>query len=139
MVECVLNRCACPEVCEPAGQCINNIPLPAPKPDRYCVVEVMGHRRYVGRVREVTEFGAIMIAIEVPVDGDFDKGFVTHKYAGSALFSIRDVPLQTVIDEHKPYVEPEPPRLLFRRVTCPETGAKCDCASIDPECRDRAA
>lgn len=35
-----------------------------PLPGLYAIVEVLGHRRYAGRVAEVTRFGATFLAIE---------------------------------------------------------------------------
>lgn len=40
-------------------------PTPAPLPEgEYAIVEVLGHRTYVGRVTEVTRFGASLLSIE---------------------------------------------------------------------------
>lgn len=40
-------------------------PTPAPLPDgEYAIVEVLGHRTYVGRVTEVSRFGASLLSIE---------------------------------------------------------------------------
>lgn len=36
----------------------------APPPGQYAIVEVLGHRRYAGRVSEVTRFGATFLQIE---------------------------------------------------------------------------
>lgn len=35
-----------------------------PPPGQYAIVEVLGHRRYAGRVSEVTRFGATFLQIE---------------------------------------------------------------------------
>jgi hypothetical protein len=40
--------------------------LPPPMPARWCVLELLGHRRLVGRVTEVDLFGRRMGKIEVP-------------------------------------------------------------------------
>lgn len=51
----------------------------------FAVVELMGHRRLAGRVREAEVAGALVLRIDVP-DGD---GFVTQFYGGGgALFSL---------------------------------------------------
>lgn len=40
-------------------------PTPAPLPEgEYAIVEVLGHRTYVGRVTEVSRFGASLLSIE---------------------------------------------------------------------------
>lgn len=38
-------------------------PVPLPEGD-YAIVEVLGHRTYVGRITEVTRFGASLMSIE---------------------------------------------------------------------------
>ncbi len=68
---------------------------PAPADD-YAIVEIFGHRRHVGRVLEVERFGAKMLRVDVPTDGDFAKGFVSHFYAGGAIFSLTPTDADTV-------------------------------------------
>jgi len=58
------------------------------KPDEYAHVEIFGHRSHTGRVLEADRFGAKMLRIDVPKDGDFAKGFVSHFYGGSSIFSV---------------------------------------------------
>lgn len=52
----------------------------------WAIVEIMGHRRHAGVMAEVERFGARMLRVDVPGDGD--DVAATHFYAGSALFSI---------------------------------------------------
>lgn len=78
------------------------------EPLQYAIVEIMGHRRLAGRIREEERFGAKMLRIDIPTNGDFAQGFTTQHYAGSALFSVTATDLATVCKHNKPY---EPPRL----------------------------
>jgi hypothetical protein len=80
--------------------------------DEYAIVEIMGHRKHVGRIREVERFGSKMLQVDVPTDGDFAKGFVSHFYAGGAIFGVTYTDLATVERANKPY---EP----FRRYIAP--------------------
>ena len=53
----------------------------------WAVLEVFGHRRHSGRVREEERFGAKMLRIDVPNQGDpAAHGWTTHLYGGSAIF-----------------------------------------------------
>lgn len=78
--------------------------------DEFALVEIMGHRSHAGRVLEVEKFGAKMLRIDVPTDGDFAKGFVSHFYSGSAIFGLKMTDLATVIEHNKP----TPPYGAFR-------------------------
>ncbi|MFC6792734.1 hypothetical protein ACFQE0_26140 [Methylobacterium komagatae] len=73
----------------------------------WAIVEVMGHRRHVGRIREEERFGAKMIRVDVPIDGDpVAKGWRTHFYAGSALFSVSPCTREAALKTNKPYERP---------------------------------
>lgn len=75
-------------------------------------VEIMGHRSHWGRTREEERFGAKMLRIDVPVDGDPAKnGWSTHLYGGPAIFSITLTDEASVMAKNKPY-EPAARRLL---------------------------
>lgn len=76
--------------------------------DEYAIVEIMGHRRHVGRIREVERFGSKMLQVDVPTDGDFAKGWVSHFYAGGALFGVTYTDLATVEKLNKPYERHRP-------------------------------
>jgi len=71
--------------------------------DEYAVVEIFGHRRHVGRVMEVDRFGAKMLRVDVPNEGDFDKGYVSHFYGGSAIFSFTGTDLDSVRRANAPW------------------------------------
>ena len=89
----------------------------------WAVVEVMGHRSHAGRIREEEKFGAKMLRIDVPNEGDAAKGWVTHLYAAGAIFSLRYSDEASVMKANKPYVSPY--RLTYRE----ETGGDGDDSS----------
>jgi hypothetical protein len=70
------------------------------------VVEIMGHRTHAGRFREEERFGAKFIRIDVPVDGDPAKGWITHLYGAAAIFSLRLSDEASVMKANRPYVSP---------------------------------
>lgn len=51
----------------------------------WAIVELMGHRRRAGLCREVEQFGAKMLRIDIPAD----EGFVTEFYGGSSIYALR--------------------------------------------------
>lgn len=57
-----------------------------PRRDRWATVEIMGHRRHCGRIREVEQFGLRMLLVEVPTSRPGE--FVPFQYAGAAIFCI---------------------------------------------------
>ena len=70
----------------------------------WAIVEILGHRKHAGRVREEERFGAKMLRIDVPVKGDAAaNGWQTCYYAASSLFSFRLCDEATVIAANKPY------------------------------------
>ncbi|MGE0724739.1 MAG: hypothetical protein AB7O45_10205 [Alphaproteobacteria bacterium] len=79
-------------------------PPPAEEPpaEEYAIVEIFGHRRHVGRIAEVERFGAKMLRVDVPTDGDFEKGFVSHFYGGSSIFGLVLTDLDTVRRSNQP-------------------------------------
>lgn len=71
------------------------------------IVEVFGHRRHVGRIREEERFGAKMMRIDIPVKGDpAANGWETHFYGGASIFSFTLTDEATALRANKPY---EPP------------------------------
>lgn len=69
----------------------------------WAIVEVFGHRRHAGRTREEERFGAKMLRIDIPVDGDPTKGWTTHFYGGSSIFSFGLTDRASVMRANKPY------------------------------------
>lgn len=62
----------------------------------YAIVEIFGHRQHAGRIEEVERFGSKMLRIDIPTDGDFEKGYVTLFYGGASIFSLTLTDLETV-------------------------------------------
>jgi len=90
-------------------------PVSAPEDDggwEWAIVEIMGHRRHAGRVREVERFGAKLLRIDIPkpVAGDVAAEKVaqweTVFYPGAALFSYTPSDEATIIKHNAPYVSP---------------------------------
>jgi hypothetical protein len=63
-----------------------------PPPEIWGCLEIFGHRKHYGRVREVEHFGTKMLRIDVPsapaapLLGEEER-FDTHLYGGAAIFS----------------------------------------------------
>ena len=73
----------------------------------WCFVEIMGHRSHWGRSREEERFGAKMIRIDVPNQGDpAANGWTTHYYGGASIFSYSLTDEATVMKRNKPYMPP---------------------------------
>lgn len=52
----------------------------------WAVVELMGHRRLAGYVKQVEQYGAVMLRLDVPeVDG---RGAVTQFYGGGSVYCL---------------------------------------------------
>lgn len=51
----------------------------------WAIVELMGHRRRAGQVKEVEQFGAKMLRIDIPAG----EAFVTEFYGGSSIYALR--------------------------------------------------
>lgn len=57
----------------------------------WAIVEIFGHRRHVGRIREEERFGTKMLRIDVPkvtYETKAITGYASHFYGGSSIFSI---------------------------------------------------
>ena len=70
----------------------------------WMLVEVLGHRRHFGRVREVERFGAKLLRIDIPIDGDPDaKGWQTHFYAPASLYGLTPCTREAALKANRPY------------------------------------
>lgn len=69
-------------------------------------IEVFGHRSHYGRCREVERFGAKLLRVDIPIDGDPSKGWATHFYGGSSIFSYSPCTEAAMLKANKPYVSP---------------------------------
>ncbi|MER8387252.1 hypothetical protein NKH14_17345 [Mesorhizobium sp. M1380] len=84
----------------------------------WMLVEIFGHRTHWGRGIEVERFGAKMLRIDVPeiewstpseekpAPEPLVKGWVTHFYGGSAIFSNTLTDERTVLLRNAPYAKP---------------------------------
>lgn len=66
----------------------------SPPPSLWACVEIFGHRKHYGRVREVERFGTKMLRVDVPgpvpsapLLGE-DEKFETFLYGGASIFSL---------------------------------------------------
>ena len=64
-----------------------------PPPELWACVEVFGHRKHYGRIKEIERFGSKMLRVDVPTQasapllGESEK-FETFLYGGGAIFSL---------------------------------------------------
>ena len=72
----------------------------------WAVIEIFGHRKHAGRIREVEQFGAKMERVDIPIDGDPSKGWETRLYGGSSIFSVSYTDEASVMKANRPYVSP---------------------------------
>lgn len=79
-----------------------------PEPDgwEWAIVEIMGHRKHAGRIREVEQFGAKMVRVDIPIKGDPANGWETRLYGGGSIFSVSYSDEATVMKANKPYESP---------------------------------
>lgn len=54
----------------------------------WAIVEIMGHRRHVGIVSEVVQYGATMLCVEAVVAQDIEQR-EPFFYGGSAVFGVK--------------------------------------------------
>lgn len=99
----------------------------ATEPDgwEWAIVEIFGHRRHAGRMREEERFGSKMCRIDVPTftelspapdaaevtEPRFEITWTTHFYGGGSIFSITFTDEDSVMRANKPYVSPYRARL----------------------------
>lgn len=73
----------------------------------WAIVEVFGHRKHAGRIREEERFGAKMLRVDVPTKGDpATHGWATHWYGGSAIFSLTLTDEATALKANRPWDAP---------------------------------
>ena len=83
----------------------------------WMIVEIMGHRKHAGRVREEERFGAKMLRIDVPLKGDpAAHGWETHYYASASIFSFTLTDEATALHANLPWDAPA----RYRRLPAPE-------------------
>jgi hypothetical protein len=69
-------------------------------------VELLGHRVHFGAVSEATIYGGTMLRVDVPtiLNGEM-VSFETMYYGTGALYGVRAVTLEQVIEANTPYAE----------------------------------
>lgn len=87
-------------------------------------VEIMGHRCHYGRTREEERFGAKMLRIDIPIDGVPAKGWRTHYYGGSSIFSFTLTDEAFVLRANKPYDPPA--RITYREAAQDDEAEELD-------------
>lgn len=65
----------------------------SPPPELWACVEIFGHRKHYGRVKEVERFGTKMLRVDAPLESAApllgeDEKFETFLYGGGAIFSL---------------------------------------------------
>lgn len=76
-------------------------------------VEIFGHRTHFGRAREEERFGAKMLRIDVPNQGNpAEHGWTTVYYGGSSIFSFCLTDEAAVLRANRPRSAPS--RLVYR-------------------------
>ncbi len=81
-----------------------NSAAPPPPSAEWAVVEILGHRRHVGRVTEIERFGAKFLRVDVPNRGDpAAHGWTTIDYAPASIFSIKATSEADAIAANTPY------------------------------------
>ncbi len=106
---------------QPAGAADSSAAQPEENGWEWAIVEVFGHRKHAGRVREEERFGAKMLRIDIPLKGDpAAHGWQTHWYGGSSIFSLSLTDEATALRANKPY---EPPS---RYLPPPGDGSRSD-------------
>lgn len=73
----------------------------------WAIVEIFGHRRHAGRIREEDRFGAKLLRIDVPNKGTpAELGWTTHYYGGSSIFSLTPTDEASALRINRPYDAP---------------------------------
>ena len=82
----------------------------------WMLVEVLGHRRHTGRVREEERFGAKLLRIDVPLKGDPEAhGWQTHYYAPASLYGLTPCTREAALQANRPYEPPARYALTHQR------------------------
>lgn len=79
----------------------------------WAVVEVMGHRRLAGWVKEETRFGQTMLRIDIPAKEEGGDP-ITQYYSGSSLFCVTPTTGEVVKKLNEPLAPGEPYRLTYQ-------------------------
>lgn len=70
-------------------------------------VEIFGHTKHYGRVREEDKLGVKMLRVDVPrITPDVETRWETFWYSAAAIFSLARTDEETVMKQNKPYESP---------------------------------
>jgi hypothetical protein len=70
----------------------------------WAILEIFGHRKHAGRIREEERFGTKMLRIDIPIEGDpAVKGWRSHYYSGGSIFSLSLTDEASVLAANAPY------------------------------------
>ncbi len=98
---------------------VQNVADAAEADFEWAVVEIMGHRKHAGRVREEERFGAKMLRVDVPtvvLTPPTEEGgqptatvekWTTHWYGGPSIFSFTLTDEESVMRINRPYYSPQ--------------------------------
>jgi hypothetical protein len=83
----------------------------------WAMLEVMGHRKRVGRVQEVEMYGGKMLRIDIPLEG----GDVTEFYSCASIYALRPLSEEVARDAAKRHADPRPVRPVdYRALPAPK-------------------
>lgn len=78
----------------------------------WAILELMGHRKRIGRVREVEMAGGKLLRIDIPTEA----GDVTEFYGCSSIYALRPVSEEIARDAAKQYGDPRPVKPVEYRI-----------------------
>ena len=87
----------------------------------WVLVELMGHRRRAGQVREVEQFGVRQLRVDIPVDTEL--GFVSEYYGGAAIYGVHPCTEDVASAYAKSIGDPRPVAPVSFRLPAPEPAA----------------
>ena len=90
----------------------------------YALLELMGHRRRVGFVREVEMYGGKLLRIDIPIlkpdatqplpdkvdDGTDPKEWMTEFYGTSSVYSLKPIAAEVAFEHARGAADPRPVR-----------------------------
>lgn len=82
----------------------------------WAIVELMGHRRRAGLVKEVEQFGAKMLRLDIPAGDEF----VTEFYGGSSVYALRPATEEVARAAAEQLGDPRPVSPVSYRLVPPE-------------------
>lgn len=94
--------------------------------EEWAVVELMGHRQRYGRIQEVERFGSKMLRIDIPTvttfQGEPGVSWHTEFYGGSAIYAIRPMSEEMVMQTARQYGDHRPVAPLTYQPREPDLG-----------------